>query len=200
MFGSSDLITIPYPELSPQYQSFKLNIEKQADISEALQEQYINLDRLGQNLIATEYVEDDTFADLILFTSENYFPIINLDQLMDSSNSIQLVGRFLYNLYCIDLFKELIPKAMINSGLHKCEELIVIDPVDLKGSLLSAVSNKLKPLRIISNNTPNIEISYEIYKYSFYIDVIDTDAINFINNYIQPLIIRYGDEIEDRLI
>lgn len=188
MFQSYAGFNIPYPELSSLYNNILKDRDRQNELAVLIEEQYADLKCIGVDYMEDTYIEDETLERLLIFVDKFYIPIANLETILDSSDHKQLFGRALYSFLCIDLRQTIIPKLLNLFKMTSVSELKFNDVNTWKIQLLNSVKSRLDNLRFISATTGNDIIKFEVFKYTFYIDLIDSDISECVDRFILPMI------------
>lgn len=169
------------------YNKFIIDEERQNVLREAIRNQYINFNNIGNNLLKNTVYSDINFRDFINFVDINYLPIVNKDFILQSGKQLQILGRYIYELIIIDLPNIILPKILKSQNCLP-EALLVLPETDLKTLLFDIIMMKIEVLRQMVSNTTSIILKNELIKWSYYLELLDTNLENFITNVITPIV------------
>jgi hypothetical protein len=187
---------IPYNDYAigaNEYIKFTADQEKREQLNLSIKDQYQNFNNLGINLLDNDndvILSDNNIADMIDFVNANYITVNNIDYIIVTAKSIQVVGRYLYELICIDLLNDIIPRILTTYKLSTVD-LLSTDHDKIKEYLIQITMDKIIAMRDILSDTNNVNIKMMLYKWSFYLDLFDNDLETFRNEVLTPIIIKY---------
>jgi hypothetical protein len=170
-----------------EYDEFNKLIQEQIEL------QYIELENLGIDFIGSNIIKDELYIDFITYVDESYVPIINIQNILDNAIQLQIIGKNLYELLCIDIVNDIIPKLLKYLDIQNSYEIELLDQSFIKNGLFNIGKLRLINLnKIIKINKTNPTISNEIIKYGLFIDLIDNNIESFLENYIIPISKKYA--------
>jgi len=177
-----------------QYLKYTILEDEQKLSNVLIEDQYQNFNNLGINFLEGKQFSDDNFANVVDFVNDNYLLINNVDLIMSNAKSLQVMGRYIYELICIDLVNEILPKLLKREQLLP-ETLLTIDAIELKQLLMSIILEKIEALREIIQEVRNIEVKTLLLKWSYFLDLFDNDLEMFKENVLSPIIIKYQTQL-----
>jgi len=177
-----------------QYLKYTILEDEQKLSNVLIEDQYQNFNNLGINFLEGKQFSDDNFANVVDFVNDNYLLINNVDLIMSNAKSLQVMGRYIYELICIDLVNEILPKLLKREQLLP-ETLLTIDAIELKQLLMSIILEKIEALREIIQEVRNIEVKTLLLKWSYFLDLFDNDLEMFKENVLSPIIIKYQTKL-----
>lgn len=177
-----------------QYLKYTILEDEQKLSNILIEDQYQNFNNLGINFLEGKQFSDDNFANVVDFVNDNYLLINNVDLIMSNAKSLQVMGRYIYELICIDLVNEILPKLLKREQLLP-ETLLTIDAIELKQLLMSIILEKIEALREIIQEVRNIEVKTLLLKWSYFLDLFDNDLEMFKENVLSPIIIKYQTQL-----
>jgi len=153
--------------------------------------QIYDLNELGVNILSinnVDVLDVDFFVELIQYCDENYISIQQLDDILSNELKLNLFGRYIYEFYAVDCL-HLISTILSISKYKSNLQLINLNSDELKDLFFKAISFKLE---ILNHLSPiESDIKGERTKYMFYLDLVDNDLTNFIENYLRPITAAY---------
>lgn len=173
------------------YNKLMIDNEREDVLKIAVQDQYINFNNLGNNLLQYNIYSDGNFAEFITFVNDNYIPITNIDYILTTPKQIQALGRFIYELLTVDLINTILPKILKSQNCLP-EALITSD---FKMLLFEILMDRIEVLRQMVSEVNNSNLKRELVKWSYYLELFDTNLENFQLNVIEPLINTYELEL-----
>ena len=172
------------------YNKFVINNERQNALKETIQNQYVNFNNLGINLLKNTTYSDENFRELIDFVDKNYLTITNKDFILQTGKQLQILGRYIYELIIVDLPNIILPKILKSQNCLP-EALLVLPETDLKTFLFDIVMEYIEVLRQMVSKTTNTALENELIKWSYYLELLDTNLETFITEVIAPIINKY---------
>lgn len=162
-------------------------------IQEQIEYQYIELENLGIDYIGSNIIKDELYIDFISYVDESYIPIINIQNIFDNAVHLQVIGKNLYEILCVDIINDIIPKTLKYLDIQNSYEMELLDQSFIKNGLFNVGKSRLINLKkIIEININNTIISNEIIKCGLFIDLIDNNIESFLENYIIPVSKKYA--------
>lgn len=215
-----DLIDVDVPEnmLSSEVHG-ELRIKEFVSIvNDNIKKQYIQLDNLGQNVLATFdndlRVPDklNILGDLVAYVNDNLISIVNIDDLDNETDRLLKTGTYVYEFICVDSYSSLIPALMELLGLTSVgefDELIntkyLNSPAKFKTDFLSTIQITLDQLMKLKSITPVIDSDphYQrlLGKYFYYQELVEYgDMEMFMNNFVRPVMSKYSGDLIWKLL
>ena len=173
----------------------------QLELSDSIDNQIINLNNLGSNYILDpDFVSNDIWVNILNHYNSSYGTIINLDYILLNQESTLKIGSFLYRFIVMDLIHYILPKTAKIAGLKDIRDLIFFPASQIKIHITNAVSSKISLLNSIKLQvSANINVYNELLKYTFYIDLIDSDFDVLFNKLLLPIIDRYEPDVNNSI-
>lgn len=173
----------------------KQDLEKKRQIIiellDNVRNQIVNLEDIRTNyLISVDHNEIplEFVVEMIDFMNENYYPVPQYQTI--TSDSIKLYQSFywLYEFYVIDFPENILYFIQIDPKISKMINEYESDEFEMmvKNFIVSSVRNHLVNISKLKMLEP------EKIKWTFYLDVVDNDTRNFINNYLIKLYPELG--------
>jgi len=167
-------------------------------IREQIELQYINLQNLGIDYIEQHIIDNNIYSDLIEFINESYVSIINIQTFFDNPVQLQVVGKSIYEIFCVDMINEIIPKLLKKFNLQDSTEIEILSQSFIKDGLFNIGKTKLDILQKIYNINNSNKIRYQIIKNGLFIDIIDNDIEMLLENFIFPISEKYASVFYSR--
>lgn len=164
-----------------------------------IEEQYINLQNLGIDYIEQNIVDDNIYIDLIEFINDSYISIGNVQNVFDNPVQLQVVGKSLYEIFCVDIINEIIPKLLKFLNLQDSTEIELLSQPFIKDGLFNIGKTRLELLQKIYNINNSDKIRYQIIKEGLFIDIIDNDIELLLENFIFPISETYASVFYSRI-
>jgi len=149
--------------------------------------QYIYLKNLGIDYINQYIVDDNIYVDLIEFINDTYISIVNAQTFFDNAVQLQIVGKSIYEIFCVDMVNEIIPKLLKFLKLQDSTEIGLLSNSFIKNGLFNIGKTRLDILQKIYDINKLDIIRYQIIKNGLFIDIIDSDIESFLENFIFPI-------------
>lgn len=191
MFQSANGLTIQFPELSAIYQNIENERRIQNGIDELIKEQYIQVLHLGIDYLEDTEIDTIILRDLITYYDVEYSSIANIEIILQNDVYVNAFGRFIYSFLAVDLLKSILPKIITLNKYPNINSLINLSEIEWRSQLAQAIQFKLNTLRDIIKQAPNDVIQLEMFKYTYYIDLIDSDLSGLLEKFILPMISIY---------
>lgn len=169
-------------------------------LEEILIEQYQYLDHLGQNLIKNKVMNNNICEELLIFVNDNYLPLIHIDTIFESSKQTEVIAEFTYEFICVDNVNIILPQLMNQNELKDPFEICSINNDSLKEFLFNVIKIRCDGLRKINKLNSNMKIHREFIKWLFYSDLVDNQIDLFVENFINPVVDKYGQELYSRVL
>lgn len=199
MFQDTNRYVIPFPELSKEYQNQYYDKEYQIELNERLEKQYIELKGLGIDYLEDEENIDSTiYQNIILYFNDNYIPIPQYEALLQNDKECKLFGNMIYQFLAVDLIKVLIPKTIGVANKTSCLDLLSFDAEIWRYYLIQVLVNIINSYKQVRQTSDNVELKFEQFKYSFYIDLLDNDITKFVESFLIPVLNSYSIQIDSR--
>lgn len=190
---------INYPELSTVYLNLKKLEDQSIILEQDIIQQYQDLQFLGNDILQDYFINDDVLEDLILFVNDNYLPINHYELMVENSRNVQLFGRMIYKLLIVDFINEILPN-ICKTFNYSVYDLLGIEEESLKEYLIFILNQKCELIKTLLDKAENNkELNLELLKYTFGIDLFDTNISNFITLFVQPVISLYEIEIDSKI-
>jgi hypothetical protein len=190
---------INYPELSTVYLNLKKLEDQSIILEQDIIQQYQDLQFLGNDILQDYFINDDVLEDLILFVNDNYLPINHYELMVENSRNVQLFGRMIYKLLIVDFINEILPN-ICKTFNYSIYDLLGIEEESLKEYLIFILNQKCELIKTLLDKAENNkELNLELLKYTFGIDLFDTNISNFITLFVQPVISLYEIEIDSKI-
>lgn len=188
---------IKYPVTSLEYINSENNYYDIEMIAPILQNQIENLNDL---LIVQDFDLYSPFLDRfiqleLVYIEDNYINIHNIEEIINNDIQRRIIFIYLYELLTQDLIKKILPKILENNG-YDAEDLLLLDQETFKEELFQVLKYYNDLHGILDSNIDNESVKFESVKFTFYLDLFDTDLTKFQENVIQDLVMKYEDEIE----
>lgn len=200
-YDDNNELNIYYPVNSSMTYKLEEDFENIQVIMPLVSNQIHNLENLFhiyEFKIFSPYI--DTFIiDELEFINDNYLMLHNIDDILDDNVQSKIVFQYLYELIVNDLLTQIIPNILSKHDDLKINDLLLIDIDTLKKYIFEILKIKNDNFNKIKNNISNINVSnfyYKSLKYTWLMDLFDSDLELFKNNLLDPLLIKYQDEIE----
>jgi hypothetical protein len=172
-----------HPHIIKQINRFIVKEELDTDI----QSQYIHLTNLGINYMqGFDELPEQSLIDMIDYIDENYFSLPYKESINLSSQRLQTMGRFIYEILFVDMVKITLPSL----------ETVPTDSYELKKLLVSHFNFKIKALETMHNVDETINMPKETMKLTVALDIFDTDLTDFVDSFIIPILDQYSDYID----
>lgn len=203
-YNDNEELNIYYPVNTPITYNLEEDFENIQTIMPLIENQIKNLTDLFHTYEFNVYSPflNIFISDQLEYINDNYIMIHNFDSIIDNDIQSRIIFMYLYELLVVDLVQEIIPEILNRNLDLELQDLILLDNDILKRYLFNVIESKVENFNKIKStikNNSNHEITpfeYKSLKYTFYLDLFDSDLDNFKENVIQPLIIKYKDEIE----
>jgi hypothetical protein len=181
------------------------NIMEFKDISDVILEemlinQYQYLEHLGTNLIKDQVVNNIICEELLNFVNDNYLPIIHIDTIFESSKQTEVIAGFVYEFLCVDNVNIILPQLMIQNDLKDPFEICSINNDSFREFLFNTIKVRCDGLKKINELSSNVKIHREFVKWLFYSDLVDNQIELFIENFINPVVNKYDQELYSRVL
>jgi hypothetical protein len=161
-------------------------------IREQIEPQYIELENLGIDYIEANIINDDIYIDFINYIDETYISIINVQNIFDNPVQLQIVGKSLYEIFCVDMVNDIIPRVLKFYNLQDSYELGLLNKVSIKEALFNIGEKRLINLKKLYTINNSNKIRYEIIKMGLFLDIINTDIELLLENFIFPISEKYA--------
>jgi len=162
--------------------------------------QYIELNDLGVDFIGKTIIDDNIYLDFISYINDNYISIINVQNIYDNPIQLQIVGKSIYEILCVDMVNEIIPKLLKNNNIQDSNEIILLSEPFIKDGLFNISKSKLLLLKGIYKINNSNQIRMEIIKNALFVDMIDNDIEPFLENFIFPISEKYNSVFYSRTL
>lgn len=185
-------------EVVEPYKNSRIGIQEEISdsfnelIREQIEFQYIELENLGIDYIETNIINDDIYIDFINYIDETYVSITNIQNIFDNPVQLQIIGKSLYEIFCVDIVNDIIPKVLKFYNLQDSYELGLLSKVSIKEALFNIGEKRLINLKKLYTINNSNKIRYEIIKMGLFLDIIDTDIELLLENFIFPISEKYA--------
>ena len=209
MIQSIDLNSIDSPSNLISLPDNFIDSEQLEEFNNLVEKQYINFDNLGIN-----YVDDlpipyklEIYGNMLDYASENYLSIVDYDACSVAPEKLLYVGDKVYKLLCIDSFNTIAPNFLNRNDCISIEGFNLLLKVKYKNNYNLMKVSILKTIQSLIDGLlrlPEMDLKIRednmyknlLRKYSYYIELIDFgDAEKFINNYLNPMVIKNFESI-----
>jgi len=157
-----------------------------------IEEQYINLNNLGIDFIKDSVINDDIYIDFINYIDDSYISIVNIQNIFDNPIQLQIIGKQIYQIFCVDIINEIIPRLLKYLEIKDSLELELVSESLIKDGLFNISQKKLELLKKLHDVNLSSLIRYEIIKTTLFIDIIDNDIESLLENFIFPICEKYA--------
>jgi len=164
-----------------------------------IEDQYINLKNLGIDYINQNIVDDNIYLDFIEFINDSYISIGNIQNIFDNPVQLQVVGKSLYEIFCVDIINEIIPKLLKFLNLQDSTEIELLSQSFIKDGLFNIGKTRLELLQKIYALNNSDKIRQQIIKEGLFIDIIDNDIELLLENFIFPISETYASVFYSRI-
>jgi len=170
----------------------------QEELETSLKEQYMGFKDLGYNFLEdydNNQITPEILIDMMEYIDENYLGIEYRYQINDLDRNTFTLIPMLYEILFVDMVKFILPNLMKELNTEDPNDIKKLDPNTLKFNLLLVAKNTLVGLEEAKNlgsGLGNNKIAYEIVKFSYCLDLFDSDLTEFLENYIFPVCNNYN--------
>ena len=202
-YDDNNELNIYYPVNSPQTYNLEDDFENIQTITPLIENQIRNLNDLTHTYDFNIYSPYLTqfIADQLDYINSNYFYLHNFDNIIENDIQSRIIFSYLYELITLDLLTKIIPQIFLADSDLKLNDLLLIDEVELKQKIFKvlhkqlSIFNKLKK-EITTSRYKISDFEYQSLKYTYYLDLFDSDLSGFNDNVLSILLIKYKDLIE----
>ena len=204
---------------SEQYMSNISNADI-SDIDELLRDQYVDLEDLGNNLLASSDIRSklnvdskfELFKPMVEFVDQHYITIGDMDSIDGSPTRLETAGEYIYEFICVDNVNAILP-AFIES--IDCYDIAEFDSIvnkkylnnigrfrdDYLGVIQLTIKQLFKLQTLDAKVKQDIKYQKLLAKHYYYQEIIDYgDCEQFLNNYVRPVLNMYFPTLIWRLI
>ena len=168
----------------------------QQDIEFELKEQYIKHNNLGIDyIIQYDKVNIQILNDMLVYVDLNYIQLAELLNL--DLDRLKILAKSVYDVLFVDFINTTIPQICNIRKLSNPLGLLQLKTTEIKTTLLDHYNNTLTQLNTLYKINPNL--TGEMLKCSFAIDMFGTDIDMFCEEFMYPVIIQYADQIKENL-
>ena len=202
-YDDNNELNIYYPVNSPQTYNLEDDFENIQTITPLIENQIRNLNDLTHTYDFNIYSPYLTqfIADQLDYINSNYFYLHNFDNIIENDIQSRIIFSYLYELITLDLLTKIIPQIFLADSDLKLNDLLLIDEVELKQKIFKvlhkqlSIFNKVKK-EITTSRYKISDFEYQSLKYTYYLDLFDSDLSGFNDNVLSILLIKYKDLIE----
>ena len=176
---------------------------------EVIQNQYINFNNLGVNLIDNldSIYKSNIYANMLDYVNDNYLSIVDFDSSVILPQKLMETGNYIYNFVTIDCYNTILPNFLNHMNCNSLDgfDSLIQNKFKSDYSLVKAnlvkiiknVTDELLKLQRIDTSVQKDEMYQKLlFKFSYYMELVDFgDTEKFVNNYIRPLLVKNIDSI-----
>lgn len=184
------------------------------EFEEQLEEQYIDLENLGKNIIEDIPIKYKLmlFEPMLEYINLNYTTLINLDQAKSSSNKLIEVGTYTYQFFCVDAFNTIIPHYLNHINCINIEQFDAYFNINLSSNPENFKRNFIKALSSVLSNLTNLsKLDKKVYydknynnlvkRYGYYIELVNFgNSSDFLDNFFRPIIMKHQPDLLWRMM
>lgn len=205
-YDDNNELNIYYPNTSSISYKLENDFENIQTIAPLIENQIKNLNDLAHVYdfdLYSPYIIN-FITDELEYINKNYFHLHNFDTIIDNDFQLRLVFSYLYELITMDLITKIIPQIInLNDDILTLDDLLLLDITEIKQKIFKVLQNQLKTFneikkeitQPIDSETNISEFEYNSIKYTFYLDLFDSDLTDFNDNVLSILVIKYKDLI-----
>lgn len=199
-------------KINPIFETPNFNIinrEEYDSINNLVKMQYVDLNNLGKNIL--EKVEINykllIYDEMLEFVDRNYFSVIDLNLANTFSNKKIELGDYIYKFLCVDCLNVILPNYFNTIGCINLDQFelylhhtINNDVNKFKNGFIKVINNTIEQCFKLSNIDKTVlddkKFKDILRRYGLYIEFINyDDNLNFLNNYIIPVMNKYESDL-----
>lgn len=165
-----------------------LESETKKDGWKSISLQFKNLINIGfdYSVEYPEVFEDiDLMYDLVNYVHDNYLSIQEIHLIIGDEFRTKIIGKLLYQFLIIDFPLIILPKVIKDNDIS----LDDISHFPLRDAVIKYIINKVNNInRVLSIKSTYEEMKKDRYKNLFYLQIMDNDLDDFVNNFVIPVI------------
>jgi len=175
-------------------------IVTQMDYSKIVDSQLSEFKDLDINVLEMVELSNLIFTDCLVLVNENYITIPGIETILVDPNTLNLIGKFIYELFVNELLNYILPNMLLTLDLKDPTELTVLAYDGFRSTLQQVTSERLTSIKELYVKSGNSKLYIQLLKWTFYVDLFDNDLENFIDRVIIPILDLYRLNILSRVI
>lgn len=175
-------------------------IESQKALQEIVERQIQELTDLDHNLFDNDVLSNTILSDVLLYVNDNYITIPGIETIIVDASTLSRVGRYVYELYAVELLNYIIPNVLLSMDLKDPVELTVVSPEGIKSAIHNVALKRLDSIKQLYVSTGSDELYEQILKWTFYLDLFDANLEDFIERVLTVLVNQYNTKLFSKLI
>jgi len=176
-------------------------LERQKMLLSVVERQIHELTDLDYNLFNDdEVVGNAILVDILVFINDNYIAIPGIETVISDPNTVSKIGRYAYELFTVELLNYIVPQMLLSLGLNDPTELIVLPYDGFKSKIHQITLKRLTSIKEVYVKSGNEALYDELLKWTFYLDLFDTNLEDFIDRVIVAITNDYNSKIVSKLV